>query len=209
MEGDRTRLRRWFLPEMPDVLAMLREQTAITVEGIDALVAWAEGNAEAAERLRECEHRADDCKRELRKALTLALTTPLEPEDLFELSRGLDDVLNSAKNAVREAEVMHTVPDRTMAEMAAKLADGTRSLSAAFAALADRDDAAATAEADVAVKSQRRLEHVYRTAMSALVDVDDLREVAARRELYRRLARTSDDLVGVAERVWYSVLKKS
>lgn len=188
---------------------MLREQTAITVEGIDALVAWAEGNAEAADQLRACEHRADDCKRELRKALTLALTTPLEPEDLFELSRGLDDVLNSAKNAAREAEVMRTAPDQAMAEMARELADGTRRLSGAFAALAGGDDDDATSEADAAVKSQRRLEHVYRTAMSALIDVDDLREVAARRELYRRLARTSDDLVDVAERVWYSVLKKS
>ena len=45
--------------------------------------------------------------------------------------------------------------------------------------------------------------------MSALVDIADLREVAARRELYRRLVRTSDQLVDVAERVWYSVLKES
>ncbi len=44
--------------------------------------------------------------------------------------------------------------------------------------------------------------------MSALLEVDDLREVTARRELYRRLARTGDELVRVAERVWYSVLKE-
>lgn len=45
--------------------------------------------------------------------------------------------------------------------------------------------------------------------MSALVHVDDLREVTARREIYRRMARTSDQLVAVAERVWYAVLKGS
>ena len=45
--------------------------------------------------------------------------------------------------------------------------------------------------------------------MSALIDAGDLREVAARRELYRRLARTSDELIGVAERVWYCVLKEN
>ena len=44
--------------------------------------------------------------------------------------------------------------------------------------------------------------------MSALVAADDLREVAAKRELYRRLSRASDDLREVAERVWYSVLKE-
>jgi hypothetical protein len=42
-----------------------------------------------------------------------------------------------------------------------------------------------------------------------LVALDDLHEIAAKRELYRRLARTSDDLREVAERVWYSVLKES
>jgi uncharacterized protein Yka (UPF0111/DUF47 family) len=203
------RRRRWFLPETPDVLGMLREQTAITVEGIDELVAWAHGDPGAVERLRDCEHRADDRKRELRAALSVAFTTPLEPEDVFELSRGLDRVLNNAKNAVREAEVMQTRPDAAIAEMAAEIAAGTRHLADAFAALGRNESTLATEAATLAAKSQSRLEHAYRGAMSALIAVDDLREVAAKRELYRRLARTSDDLRDVAERVWYSVLKES
>lgn len=203
------RRHRWFLPETPDLLAMLAEQVAITVEGMQALVAWAGGDAAAVARLRECEHRADDCKRDLRDALTTAFTTPLEPEDVFELSRGLDRVLNNAKNAVREAEVMQTAPDPAIAEMAAELAAGVAHLADAFAALGRDGDALATEAATRAAKSQSRLEHSYRQAMSALVAVGDLREVAAKRELYRRLARTSDDLREVAERVWYSVLKQS
>jgi hypothetical protein len=38
---------------------------------------------------------------------------------------------------------------------------------------------------------------------------DAANEIAAKRELYRRLARTGDDLREVAERVWYAVLKES
>ncbi len=199
----------WFLPESPDVLAMLRDQTAITLEGMDTLVAWANGDASAVDRLRDCEHRADDRKRELREALGVAFTTPLEPEDIFELSRGLDRVLNGAKNAVREAEVMQTAPDPAMAEMATELADGSRELAEALTALGRDGAALATEAATRAAKTQSRLEHVYRRAMSALIAVDDLREIAAKRELYRRLARMSDDLREVAERVWYSVLKES
>jgi uncharacterized protein Yka (UPF0111/DUF47 family) len=202
-------LKRWFLPETPDVLAMLRAQADLTVQGMDALNTWASGDHAAADQVRKLEHDADDHKRELRAALTVAFTTPLDPEDIFELSRGLDEVLNSAKNAVREAEVMHAAPDAAIAEMTTELAEGTRRISDAFAELSRGAMASATQAADAAVKSQRRLEHVYRAAMSALVDRDDLREVAARRELYRRLARTSDRLVDVAERVWYSVLKES
>jgi uncharacterized protein Yka (UPF0111/DUF47 family) len=200
--------RHWFLPQVPNVLGMLREQSAITVEGVDALVAWAGGDAAAPGRLRECEHRADRRKRELREALTEAFSTPLEPEDIFELSRGLDEILNSAKNVVGEAEAMQTAPDTAIAEMATELADGTRRLAEVFATIEREDRAGATAIADRAVKDQRHLQHTYRAAMSALVDVEDFREIAARRELYRRLARTGDELAGVAERVWYSVLKE-
>jgi uncharacterized protein Yka (UPF0111/DUF47 family) len=162
--------------------------------------------------VRSCEHRADDCKRELRQALTEAFTTPLEPEDLFELSQGLDGVLNRAKDLVREAEVMGAQPDRAIADMAGQIANGVRNLSLAFDALAQRNgngNGVATQAADRAIKNQRRLERVYRAAMSALIDDPNPRDLAAKRELYRRLVRTSDHLEGVAERVWYAVLKAS
>ena len=96
--------------------------------GWTTLVAWAGGDAAAAERLRKLEHRADKHKRELREALTEAFSTPLEPEDIFELSTGLDEVINSAKNIVGEAEAMQTEPDAATAEMATQLLDGTKRL---------------------------------------------------------------------------------
>jgi uncharacterized protein Yka (UPF0111/DUF47 family) len=199
----------WFIPQAPDVLAMLREQARTTVEGMDDLLAWARGESAAGQRLRAAEHRADKQKRELRQALTEAFSTPLEPEDIFELSRGLDEILNSAKNIVGEAEAMHSAPDTATAEMSEELAKGTRQLAAAFSLIAADDRRGATDTADRAVKDQRHLQHTYRAAMSALIENRDLREVAARREIYRRLARTGDELVTVAERVWYSVLKET
>ena len=177
---------------------------------MDAFVAWAEGDAAAAGRVRELEHVADEQKREVREGLTEAFTRPLEPEDLFELSQGLDGILNRAKNTVREAEVMGAQPDRAIAAMARELAEGVGNLAAAFDGLAHhRGEGAATDAADRAIKNQRHLEHAYRTAMSALIDVEDVREVTAKRELYRRLVRTSDHVALVAERVWYAVLKAS
>lgn len=199
----------WFLPQSADVLGMLSEQGAITVEGMEALAAWANGEEAAADRLRKLEHKADKRKRELRQALSEAFSTPLEPEDIFELSTGLDEILDSAKNIVGEAEAMHTAPNPAIAEMATQLHEGTTRLAGALAMFTRGDREGATAEADRAVKDQRHLQHSYRRAMSALVDVQDPREIAARRELYRRLARTGDNLVRVAERVWYSVLKES
>jgi uncharacterized protein len=199
---------RWFLPRSEDVLGLLGGQAATTIEGLDALVAWTGGDAAAAERVRAAEKSADRSKRELRRALTEAFSTPLEPEDLFVLSQGLDDVLNRVKNTVREAEVMGAEPDAAMAEMAAEIAAGVRNLAASFEALGRHGGGdAATQAADRAVKNQRAVERVYRSAMSALGEVGDLAEVTAKRELYRRLVRASDHLADVAERVWYAVLK--
>ncbi len=201
--------KHWFLPRSPDVLAKLIEQTSVTVAGLDALTAWAGGESEAANRLRDLEHQGDERKRELRRALTEAFSTPLEPEDIFELSRGIDEILNEAKNLVAEAESMRTEPDPAMTKMAEELADGTKYLAEAIALIGRGQRTAATEVADRAVKQQRHLQHTYRKAMSALVAEQDLRELGARRELYRRLARSGDEMVRVAERVWYSVLKES
>jgi uncharacterized protein Yka (UPF0111/DUF47 family) len=69
--------RNWFLPENPDVLDMLRHQAAVTCDGMAALVEWANGEPDAAQRVRELEHQADLTKRELRLALTNACITPI------------------------------------------------------------------------------------------------------------------------------------
>lgn len=198
--------RRWFLPETPDVLGMLSTQMDITVEGMEALARWAGGDQEQERAVRDAEHRADEAKLALRAMLRTAFVTPIDPEDLFEISVGLDGILNNAKDLVREAEVMALTPDAPMLEMAALLAQGVGHLRDALQHLGE-DDERATASADAAVKSQRRLERVYRKAASALLELDDIREVMGRRELYRRFSRVADLLSTVAERLWYSVMK--
>ena len=202
----------WFLPEDRDVIGLLRAQATVTIEGLEALVEWARtGDDAAADRVRMREHEADTRKREVRAALTDSFTTPLDAEDLYTMSERLDGVMNGAKDAVREAEVMGISPDAHVHEMAELLLDGVRLLDDAFGRFTKqgaRDDGPPTDAADAAVKAQRRLEHVYREAASALIDLEDLREVMGRRELYRRLSRVSDLVVGVAERVWYAMVKE-
>jgi uncharacterized protein Yka (UPF0111/DUF47 family) len=204
--------RSWFLPERPDVLGMLRHQAAITCEGMVALVAWANAEPDAAQRVRDLEHQADHAKRDLRLALTNAFITPIDAEDLYVMSERLDAVLNGAKDTVRESEVMGIPADEAVAAMAVLLADGASHLATAFERLdpdrRDKAGAPATEAADAAVKSQRRLERVYREAASALLAIDDLREVMGRRELYRRFSRISEILIEAADRVWYATVKE-
>jgi uncharacterized protein Yka (UPF0111/DUF47 family) len=202
------RLRRWLLPRTPDVLALLRAQSALTVEGMEAFARWAAGDGAAADAVRGCEHRADAAKRDVLDALRTVLVSPVEPEDLFALSRGIDWILNHAKDAVGESEVMACPPDATVSAMATHLLAATRRLDAAIGALGP-GHSDPTAAAEHAVKEERRLEKVYRAGMAALLDVDDPHEVTARRELYRRCSRIGENVDDVAERILYAVVKES
>jgi uncharacterized protein Yka (UPF0111/DUF47 family) len=199
---------RWFLPDTPDVLGMLRSQLEVTIAGMDALVAWAGGDAGKADDVRRLEHEADDHKRELQRALVDAFTTPFDPENLYTIGRGIDWILNLSKDAVRESEVMACPPDRPVAEMAALLREAVGHLDDAVAGLQAHREGA-TSAADAAIKAERNIERVYRRAMAELLEVDDLREVMAKRELYRRFSRIGETVAEVAERIWYAVIKEA
>jgi uncharacterized protein Yka (UPF0111/DUF47 family) len=134
--------------------------------------------------------------------------TPLEPEDVFALSRSIDRIVISAREVVVESEVLECPPDAGVAEMAALLASATRHLEAAVAHLG-ADASAATAAADAALATEKRLDPVYQGGMAALLDVDDRAARIGGRELYRRCARIGEPLVEAAERVIYAVVKES
>ena len=199
---------RWFLPETPDVLGLLRAQLAVTIEGVDAFAAWARGDIRAADRVRDAEHRGDAAKRALLGALRAAFVTPLEPEDVFALSRGVDWILNYARDLISESEAMACPPDAVIADIATVLGEAVRHIDQALVDLGSDADAA-TAAADDAIEAEQRLERVYYRAMAALLDEQSRSERIARRELYRRCVRIGEIVIDVSERVVYAVVKQS
>ena len=199
---------RWFLPETPDVLGLLRAQLAVTIEGVDAFAAWSRGDVQAADRVRESEARGDAAKRSLLGALRAAFVTPLEPEDVFALSRGVDWILNYARDLISESEALACPPDPVIAEMATLLEEAVRKVDQALVHLGS-DTNAATAAADEAIAAEQRLERVYYRGMAALLEEQSRSERIARRELYRRCLRIGELVIDVSERVVYAVVKQS
>lgn len=203
-----SRGRNWFLPEDRDVLGLLAIQVEETLGGLDALVDWARGDSAAAAIVRDAEHRGDDAKREVLRAASESFVTPIEPEDLFALSQGIDWLLNRGRDLVNEAEAMAVAPDTRIAEMVTLLRDSLRQIGEAIARLtADPDEA--TVAANAAIKTERSLERIYYDGMAALLENPDQRDRIAKRELYRHIARIGDAELQVAERVIYSVMKES
>jgi uncharacterized protein Yka (UPF0111/DUF47 family) len=208
MAGARVSARRWFLPETPDVLGRLREQLAITIEGVDAFASWANGNAAALALLDDAEHRSTAAARALLEELRTAFVTPLEPEDLFTLSRGIGRILDFARDAVDEAEVMASLPDEGVVDMATHIGVAVRHLDAAIAGLGGRG-ADATIEADAAIAAVARLDAAYVQGMAALLDVEERSSRIGGRETYRRCKRIGEVINDVAERVIYALVKQS
>jgi uncharacterized protein Yka (UPF0111/DUF47 family) len=201
-------MNRWFLPKSPDLLSLLSTQGALVTQGITAFDEWSHGKTDKAAEVYAAQSEAQEASRAVLVAVQHAFVTAINPEDIYELSERLDKILIGARNLVRETELLAMEPDAPMAEMADNVLLGVRKLVEAFPALSDAPDQA-TEAADAAVAQQRSIEHVYRTAMSALLGVHEIGERAGRRELYRRCAALGDAIEGVAHRIWYAVVKES
>jgi uncharacterized protein len=199
---------RWFLPETPDVLGLLRAQLAVTTEGVDAFGAWSRGDVRAAEVVRDAEHRGDAAKRALLVALRAAFVTPLEPEDVFALSRGIDWILNYARDLISESEAMACPPDAVIGDMATLLGEAVRHIDQSLIHLGSDADAA-TAAADEAIAAEQMLERAYYRGMADLLEEQNRSERIGRRELYRRCLRIGETVIDVSERIVYAVVKQS
>ena len=152
--------------------------------------------------------RADTAKRELLEQIREAFVTPIAPEDLFTLSRGIDWILDHARDLVGEAIAMDAPPDARVAEMAGLLRDAMAEIGTAVGHL-ESDGEAASAAADEAIRAVRRMERVYFRGMAELLEVESRQERISSRELYRRCTRIGDEVIEVAERIVYAVVKES
>jgi uncharacterized protein Yka (UPF0111/DUF47 family) len=192
---------------VPDVLALLVAQGEVTVAGMVAFDAWSHGDGpDAAAAVRSAQHKAYHARRELLAALQAALSSPVDQEDLYVLSERVDRILNLARNAVREADVLGWAPDAHAAAMSERLAQATRGLVTGFELLL-KDPEEAGRRADAASDAVHSLERDYREAMAQLREVDDLRAVLSAQDLYRSYLAVADAIVAVADRLWFVVLR--
>jgi hypothetical protein len=131
-------LRRWFLPAPSNVVGLLVAQGRVTVEGMEAFERWADGQPGTVDLVRELEHRADDARKAVQREVRTAFVSEVSPENAFDLSQRLDEIINAAKNLAREADVLDMPPDPPIREMAHLAAEGVRSLVRAIGKLGAR-----------------------------------------------------------------------
>jgi hypothetical protein len=168
---------------------LLVHQVSIALAAATAL-RDAQDKPELPENVREEIHRLEDQGDEQRSTLLAelarALTTPIDREDLFRLSRSIDDVLDNLRDFTVELERYGAEPNERFAKPLDALARGLEELEVAIRQLGG-DVTSATA-ASRAAKHANDARRAYHDSMGDLLHEDEVTmDTLRQRELLRRL----------------------
>ena len=189
-------MRRLFKNRQNIFIKLITDQADLTLQGMEALKAYM-GNQDpqAAANLTNSEKAADEARRILIDELNKTFVTPFDREDIFNLSRTIDDVLDYAYSTVSEMEILKVEPTPFMQRMASLLRDAAYELSMAVNRL-DEHPGVSNDHAQRAKALENRVEEVYREALADLFSgVEDIQHVVKMlklREVYRHLSNAAD-----------------
>jgi predicted phosphate transport protein (TIGR00153 family) len=177
-------------------IKLIHDQAALTLEGLEALKAYmADQDPVAAATLVSKEKEADEARRILIYELNRTFVTPFDREDIFTLSRTIDDVLDYAYSTLTEMQVLKVEPTVFMQTMASLLRDAAYELLMAVNCFEDHTGLASE-HAQRAKALENKVEDVYREALADLFSgAEDLKHVVKMmklREVYRHLSNASD-----------------
>lgn len=200
-----------FKPRQDNFMRMLIEQADLNVKGLQALQAYVQnGDEESARAVRTIEKEADEVRRILVDELNRTFVTPMDREDIFALSRAIDDILDYAYSTVDEMQVLHVCTNSYMQRMVSLLLDAAGEVHLAMLRIKDHPGVAAD-HAERAKALENRVESVYREALAALfegpAEPQHIVEMLKLREIYRHLSNAADRLDEAANIISHVVVK--
>jgi predicted phosphate transport protein (TIGR00153 family) len=175
-----------------DFCEMLHAQAQKVLEGLDALHAWAQEGVDAKrERVKEIEKEADELRRILIEELNQTFVTPFDRDDIFSLSRAIDDVMDYADRTVDEMEIYEVKPNSHVAQMIDILRKSARELRDSIR-LIQKYPNIALEHATKAKAAENEMENAYHRALAELFKGTDTVYMLKMREIYRHLSNAAD-----------------
>lgn len=192
---------------------LIHDQASITYEGVKLLVKYLETqDREIAEQLDLKEKEADEVRRILIDELNRTFVTPFDREDIFALSRSIDDVMDYADSTVSEMVILKVNPTPFMQRIATLLKDAAYEIFQAVQRL-QKNPNVAIEHAQRAKTLENRVEGVYREAIADLFtgpeDIHHIVEMLKLREVYRHLSNAADRGDEAANIIANIVVKKT
>jgi len=170
----------------------LSDQASKTLEGIEALEAFVRNPIqENANRVKNIEREADELRRILVEELHQTFVTPMDREDIYALSRAIDDIVDYANSTVDEMEIYEVSSDRHLQEMVEILKKAALEINDAVKILETYPNIAM--EHAVKAKSyENAMEKAYHKALADLFKKTDTVYMLKMREIYRHLSNAAD-----------------
>ncbi len=189
-------MRILFKKRQDKFIKLIHDQASLTLEGMQALKDYMENmDGKAAATLTRKEKEADEARRILIDELNKTFVTPFDREDIFALSRRIDDVLDYAYSTVSEMEILRVKPTPYMQRMASLLRDAAYELFLAVNCLEEHPSVSSD-HAQRAKALENRVEDVYREAIadlfSGVEDIGHVVKMLKSREVYRHLSNAAD-----------------
>ncbi len=189
----------WFdanLKEENKFIAMLIGQAAKSVEAIHYLVHTLElVNLDTIKAVHTLAEEASELRRVLIDELHKTFITPLDREDIFNLSHCFEDMVTYALTTVEEMNILKVDADDYIREMMKLVCEEAEQLELAILRLG-KNPRVALDHAHAVRKLERKVERLYRTAIKDLfaraTDPAQLPGLFYRREVYRHISNMSD-----------------
>jgi len=187
---------RFFKRKEDKFQKLIEQQASHAFEGMKLLVQYLEtSNNDIAEELSYKEKEADEVRRILIDELNSTFVTPFDREDIFALSRSIDDVVDYADTTVMEMVVLKVKPTAHMQRIASLLKDAAYEIQQGVLRLPKHPNVAID-HAQRAKALENRVEAVYREAVADLFsgpeDIHHVVEMLKMREVYRHLSNAAD-----------------
>ncbi len=174
----------------------LINQARIGVKGITALKQYMEtGAPEAAEQVQSAEKEADEVRRILVDEINRSFVTPFDREDIYSLSRAIDDVLDYAYTTVEEMRILRVEPCGPLVRLTELLLEAANEIYLATQRIMDHPNVA-NDHARRAKSAENRIETNFRQAVAAAFEeaktVESVVDMLKLREICRHLANAGD-----------------
>ena len=178
-------------------LLLLIKQTDLTVKGLELLKSYLKKrDSGVAKKIAATEREADEVRRILIEELMRTFITPFDREDIFILSREIDDILDYANTTVDEMEILDVNPTPYMKRMASLLYESAMEIDLAMQRMQDKHYNVASDHVQRAKALENRVETVYREAIADLFrgpkNIKHIMVMLKVREMYRHLSNAAD-----------------
>lgn len=183
-------------------LRQCRNGVALATQAVEGEVK----RAKARRRIAKIEHRGDEDRAKLVRGLVKVLVSPIDREDLFRLSRAIDDVLDGTRDFIREHAMYKTGAMPEAVEILEAIDEGLDKLKQAVDAMisAPRTIRVAALEA----KKTGVRSHCQR-ALAEVLDEPLTNATLKRVELLRRLDEIGLSLASASDTLADGAMKRS